>query len=72
VRLDPPATNGAPWSANFPLRPGRSYSMTTSTNLTDWLPVAGLDNLRGDAVATSVSLPVSSEPHRFWRLLVTE
>ena len=72
VRLDPPATNGAPWSANFPLRPGRSYSMTTSTNLTDWLPVAGLDNLRGNSVTSSVSLPASNEPHRFWRLLVTD
>ena len=46
--------------------------MSTSTNLTDWLPVAGLENLRGDAVTTSVSLPVSSEPHRFWRLLMTD
>ena len=46
--------------------------MTTSTNLTDWLPVAGLDNLRGNSVTSSVSLPASNEPHRFWRLLVTD
>ena len=72
VRLNPPAADAEPWSANFALRPGRSYSVTTSTNLHDWLPVAGLENLRGNAVTASVSLPALNEKHRFWQLLVTE
>jgi hypothetical protein len=72
VRLDTPATPGGPWSATFPLRPGRSYSVTTSTNLTDWLPVAGLENLRGDGVTTSEVLSVSTERHRFWRVMADE
>jgi hypothetical protein len=46
--------------------------VTTSTNLTDWLPVAGLENLRGDGVTTSEVLSVSTERHRFWRVMADE
>ena len=72
IRLDAPSTPGGPWSASFPLRAGRSYSVVTSTNLTDWLPVAGLENLRGDGVTTSEVLSVSTERHRFWRVMADE
>ena len=72
MQLDLPATPGSPMSASFPLRAGRSYSVVTSTDLTDWLPVAGLENLRGDGVTTSELLPVSTERHRFWRVMADE
>lgn len=72
IRLEPPSVEGAPWSATFPLRAGRSYSVTTSTNLNDWLPVEGLANLRGDGVTTSELLPAASERHRFWRVVADE
>lgn len=72
ILLEAPATQGSPWTASFPLRPGRSYSVVTSTNLTDWLPVSGLENLRGDGVTTSELLPVSTERHRFWRIIADE
>jgi hypothetical protein len=44
----------------------------TSTNLTEWLPVAGLDNLRGDTVTTSATLPAGTELRRFWRIMSDE
>ncbi len=72
IQLEPSATVGAPWTTTFPLRPGRSYSVMTSTNLTDWLPVDGLETLRGDGVTTSELLPVSAERRRFWRVVADE
>jgi hypothetical protein len=69
ILLSAPAVPGGDWSANFPLRPGRSYHVVTTTNLTEWLPVENLSNLRGDTVTTSVMLPTGSERHRFWRVI---
>jgi uncharacterized repeat protein (TIGR02543 family) len=69
IRLAAPSTPGGDWSGLFPLRPGRLYGVETSTNLTDWLPVGGLDNLRGDTITASVPLPAGSERRRFWRVV---
>lgn len=72
IRLEAPTTPGGPWSASFPLRAGRSYSVATSTNLVDWTSVTGLENLRGDGVTTSELLPASTERHRFWRVVADD
>ena len=69
ARLSPPSTPGGDWSADFALRPGRRYEVVTSTNLSDWLPIEGLDNLRGDTVTTRVELPAAVERQRFWRVM---
>jgi hypothetical protein len=72
VRVAPPAIQGGDWSAAFPLRPGRLYGVVTSTNLESWLPVEGLQDLRGDTVTTRVALPAASEPQRFWRVMESQ
>ncbi|MGA1123510.1 MAG: InlB B-repeat-containing protein [Chthoniobacterales bacterium] len=72
VRVAPPAIPGGDWSAAFPLRPGRLYGVVTSTNLESWLPVEGLQDLRGDTVTTRVALPAASEPQRFWRVMESQ
>ena len=69
TRLSAPVAPGGGWSASFPLRPGRSYRLLTSTNLGDWFPVEGMENLRGDTVTASVVLPAGPEPNRFWRVV---
>lgn len=73
IHLTPPATDGTGWNATFPLRPGRSHSVMTSTNLHGWLPVEGLESLRGDAVIRHALLPsIPGEPRRFWRVVADD
>lgn len=65
-------SEGGSWILRADLRPDRRYAVHSSTDLVHWAAVAGLENLRGDDIATELPVSVGSEPARYWRVLATD
>lgn len=57
-------------SLQFELRPDRIYQLRSSTNLIQWTPVDGWENLRGADIRLQWNLSPTDpgSPHRFWLL----
>ena len=60
------------WILRLGLRPGRRYSVQSSTTLSDWVPVEGMSDLRGDGIVREIPLGIGPERAGFWRILTHE
>ncbi|MFM8363965.1 MAG: hypothetical protein ACKOAS_02310, partial [Verrucomicrobiota bacterium] len=56
------------WLLHADLRPDRSYTLKTSTNLIDWTAVEEYTGLRGDDVTVELLQQVGNTDRLFWRI----